>query len=128
MRKMQGYKLPRLSDKPGLAIDFDKDPTSKRNKQYERQRAEAEAAAQTAYVCSVCGAMLFRIAHMRVLQDMPQRRTDKARCVEEKKLLRDLCACKGGHAAAHPGCGANSHRASELGGRSRRAPQANWRC
>ena len=38
MRKHQGEKFPGYERCPGLAIDFDKDPVSKRNQQYEKER------------------------------------------------------------------------------------------
>ena len=38
MRKHQGEKFPGFEHCPGLAIDFDKDPVSKRNQQYEKER------------------------------------------------------------------------------------------
>ena len=38
MRKHQGQKFPGFEHCAGLAIDFDKDPVSKRNQQYERER------------------------------------------------------------------------------------------
>ncbi len=38
MRKYQGYKFPGFENRPGICIDYDKDPADKRSKQVEKQR------------------------------------------------------------------------------------------
>lgn len=83
----------------GIAIDYDKDPVSKRNRQYERQRQkdkQEEALLGTdAYQCSVCGETILWLEKGRSLQDMPVRGTDKSTVVNESSYLRRLNVCRG---------------------------------
>ena len=99
MRKYQGYIFPGHNSK-GLAIDFDKDPTSKRNREYEKQRMKQEYAelekGLTAYFCQICGTKCLNIAQYKKLTSLPKRSTDKSLVVDEALYLRDLRVIKGG--------------------------------
>lgn len=98
MRKFQGHKFPGHNHN-GLAIDFDKDPVSKRNREYEKQREKREylelEKGLTSYFCSLCGTKCLSLAQHKKLEKLPKRGTDDSRVVDEALYLRGLRVIKG---------------------------------
>lgn len=98
MRELQGHKLPGGGEK-GLAIDYDKDHVSKRNRNYEIQRRDAEREilekTLTNYNCAACGAKALSIGQEKTLADLPVRGTDRSNVVQEDTLLYNLSVCRG---------------------------------
>jgi hypothetical protein len=119
MRKLQNHKFPGFESSRGIAIDYgtiplsphnpgfliypaflpDKDPTSKRNKQYERQSKDAQKQAResslTKVRCVICGTRCLKLANNSAIKDLPKRKTDGSFVIDEAKQLRDLRVCKG---------------------------------
>lgn len=121
-RCRQGFKVPGYEQESGIAIDFDKDPTSKRNKQYELQRTTVEARDRAPYFCLACGAKCFALAHNKQLASLPKRRTDGSSVVDEKRYLRDMCVCEG--APARPCMRAHVRRRRDRAAAARRGDGA----
>lgn len=81
-RRHQGEKVAGCSGEAGISIDFDKDPTSKRNKQHERQRMQQSGRqggrGPLPLVCLACGARALELGPTEFLRELPKRETDGA--------------------------------------------------
>lgn len=92
MRKFQDHVFP--GAERGIAIDYDKDPVDKRNRNADRQRREQalreQLLATDQYGCSICGCEVLNLDPPRRLADMPVRRTDGAFAVHEARYVRRL--------------------------------------
>lgn len=81
-RRHQGEKLAGCGDEAGISIDFDKDPTAKRNKQHERQRMQQSGRqggrGPLPLVCLACGARALELGPTEFLRELPKRATDGA--------------------------------------------------
>lgn len=96
LRKRQGWTFG-IKGGNGLAIDYDKDAVSKRNREYEKQRrAQAQGGddAGQVYRCGCCRARFCSLEKGTELAKLPKRGTDGATVIEEDRVLRELWACK----------------------------------
>jgi hypothetical protein len=100
MRKYQGHKFEGCK---GIAIDYDKDPKSKRNRNYEAQRKKEVKADlsrfQTKYSCALCGTRCLTLGKgpstkNTLLQKLPKRSTGDT-VVDEAKYISDVRVTKG---------------------------------
>jgi hypothetical protein len=101
MRKCQGHVFEGCTK--GIAIDYDKDPKSKRNRNYENQRkVEIKADLsrfQTKYSCAICGTRCLTLGKgpdtsNTVLEKLPKRSTGDT-VVDEAKFIADVRVSRG---------------------------------
>ncbi|KAA0160328.1 hypothetical protein FNF31_04345 [Cafeteria roenbergensis] len=132
MRKHQGHAFGGKGS--GIAVDFDKDSTKKRDHNAEKQRLQRmmreQLMATDSYACVVCGDVVLNLEPGHDLEALPRRSTDGATAVSETTTLRRLRVCRvprrllkrGGDVAewqypvACPNCNVLlGYRAAELG-------------
>lgn len=132
MRKHQGHAFGGKGS--GIAVDFDKDNTKKRDHNAEKQRLQRmmreQLMATDSYACVVCADVVLNLEPGHDLEALPRRSTDGATAVSEATTLRRLRVCRaprrllkrGGDVAewqypvACPNCNALlGYRSAELG-------------
>jgi RNA recognition motif len=94
MRKFQDYTFDGVAKGHGLLIDYDKDPQSKRDRQFKKQRnreLHAEEAKLVRMTCVACAAVTMKLKlDAKPFAKLPRRPVDQSVVVNRSKYVREL--------------------------------------